>query len=453
MSNQNVSFWRLIAFASPAYIGGAILFPTVSIIPAFYAKQFGLSLAIIGTILTLGRVFDAVTDPLIGYLSDTTKSPIGRRKPWIVLGLLMAMVSIYFLFIPGEDVGIPYFATWFLLIFLAFTMIDIPLRAWGTEISRHYDERSRISTYLGIGGQLGSFTFAIIPLIPIFAVQGYNAETLKFIAIYFIIIMPLIALATVVLAPEGKPVATKKPTIMSVFHSVKANKPFLLFLAIYVLGGLGNGVFYGLVYLYCDSYLQVGHLFPYILITDAVCTFIFLPLWLKIIYKFGKHKSWAVGNALGAMVLVAMLFVKPGPSVFIPFIILVALRASFVACVYAVPTAMLGDIIDYDILKTSVNRSANYFSACTLIQKLNSALGGGIGFIIIGVLGYTVKGPNSASANAGFIGTTLILPAILLIGGSVLLWIFPIDHHRQSIIRRRIESRAQRAERDGLKVG
>ena len=113
---------------------------------------------------------------------------------------------------------------------------------------------------------------------------------------------------------------------------------------------------------------------------------------------------------------------------------------------------MLGDIIDYDILKTCENRSANYFSACTLVTKFNAALGGGIGFIIVGLMGYTLAGENSDLANFGFVMTAMILPAILLLLGSSLLWFFPIGRRRQSIIRRRIESLAERAERDGLMV-
>lgn len=452
MAGTHISSWRVAAYASPAYIAGAILFPTIAVIPAFYAKHAGISLAIIGTILTVGRLFDAITDPLVGFLSDITKSPLGRRKPWILIGFLLAMLSVYFLFVPPEGAGTAYFASWFLLIFLAFTMIDIPHRAWGTEISRHYDERTRISTYLGAAVQLGSLTFAIIPLMPMFGSQGYTAETLKYIAIFFIVLMPFIAFTAIKFGPDGKPVATEKPSIKSVFHSVKQNEPFLFFLAVFVISGLGGGIFYGMIYLFCDSYLQIGHMFPYILVVDALFTFISLPFWMKIIYKFGKHKSWAVGNILAGLVLVGMAFLEPGPSAFIPFAILAALRAVFWASYYVVPTAMLGDIIDYDILKTCVNRSANYFSACTLVTKFNAALGGGIGFIIVGLIGYTLTGANSNLANTGFVATALILPAIMLALGSSLLWFFPIGHRRQSIIRRRIESLAERAERDGRMV-
>ncbi|MBW2369174.1 MAG: MFS transporter [Deltaproteobacteria bacterium] len=449
MSDKRVSFWRLSAYASPAYISGAIMFPTLAILPAFYAKHAGISLAVIGTLLVVGRIFDAVTDPVLGYLSDITKTRLGRRKPWVLGGFILAMVSVYFFYVPAADVGVAYFTVWFLLIFLAFTMIDIPHRAWGTEISRHYDERSRISTYVGLAVQLGSLTFAVIPLVPVFASQGYNSETLRFIAFFFVGLMPFIALAATVWGPEGKPVATEKPSIMGLFNSVKGNKPFWFFIAVYIVSGLGNGMFFSLIYLYSDTYMQLGHRFPYFLVADAMFTFVVIPVWLKIIYRYGKHRSWAVGNAIGSVVLVGMIFFDPGEASFIPFFVLVGIRAMFVACYYVVPMALLGDVIDYDILKTGANRSANYFSAMTLTSKLNYALGGGLGFIIIGAFGYTVDGPNSDIANLGIIFSTLILPAVLLVSASFMLWFFPIDHRRQSIIRRRIESRAQRAERNG----
>jgi len=452
MSDQPISFWRLSAYASPAYIHGAILFPTMAIIPTFYAKHVGISLGIIGTILVVGRFFDAITDPLIGYLSDTTKSPLGRRKPWILGGFLLGIVSIYFLFIPGHEAGVSYFIIWFLLLFLSFTMIDIPHRAWGAEISRHYSERSRISTFVGLNVQLGSLTFALIPLVPIFASEGYNPETLKFIALYFIVLIPPIALTATLWGPEGKRVAIEKPSVRSLFSSVKGNKPFQYFIAIYVVAGLGNGMFFALIFLYCDTYMQLGRFFPYLMVVEALFTFIAMPAWLKIIYKFGKHKSWATGNVAGAIILACFAFFDPGESAFIPFVVLGALRALSVACVYVVPMALLGGVIDYDIIKTGANRSANYFSVMTLITKANGALGGGLGFIIISTFGYTAAGPNSDLANTGIVITTLILPAIMIGISSVMIWFFPIDHRRQSIIRRRIESRAKRAKRNGALI-
>ncbi len=446
---EQQSFWRLVAYASPAYITAVLLFSTAAIIPAFYARHTGLSLVLIGSILAAGRLFDAITDPAIGYLSDITKSRFGSRKPWILAGFVLAMVSMYFLYIPDETSGAVYFAVWLFLLYFAFTMIDIPHRAWGTEISRHYDERSRISTYVGLAGQVGTLTFALIPLIPIFAMKGYNAETLKFIAIFYVVLMPVVALVTSLWGPQGKPVATDKPSIVGLFRSIGNNRPFWFFLVAAVIGGLGGGIFYATIFLYSDTYLQLGGSFPYVLLVDALATFIAIPVWLKIIYRFGKHRTITVASIATAASMLSITLIQPGESALIPFLIMVGVRAMMYAAAYVIPMALLGDVIDYDIMKTGVNRSANYFAALSLIGKISAALGSGLGFIIIGMFGYTVAGPNSDFANTGIIFTALVLPAITMAVAGVVYWFFPIDHRRHSIIRRRIEARVERAERDG----
>lgn len=449
MSDQRQSFWRIAAYASPAYITAVLLFSTSSIIPAFYAKHTGLSLTLIGSILAAGRLVDAFTDPAVGYLSDITKSRLGSRIPWILAGFAMSMVAMYFLYVPEKTAGALYFTVWLFVFYLAFTMINIPHLAWGTEISRHYDERSRISTYAGMAGQLGTLTFALIPLIPIFASQGYTAETLKFIAIFYVILMPVVALTATLWGPQGKPVATERPSIIGLLRSVRGNRPFWFFLSAAVIGGLGGGIFYATIFLYSDTYLQLGRFFPHVLVIDAVGTFIAIPIWLKIIYRFGKHKTMTVGLVASAASMLALAFIQPGESALIPFLILVGVRAMMYAAGYVIPMALLGDVIDYDILKTGVNRSANYFAALALIGKISAALGSGLGFIIIGAFGYTVAGPNSDFANNGLIFAALILPAITMVISGVIYWFFPLDHRRHSIIRRRIEARAERAARNG----
>ncbi|MBW2366628.1 MAG: MFS transporter [Deltaproteobacteria bacterium] len=445
MSDQRVPFSRLFAYATPILICGAILYPMMAIIPTFYAKYAGISLTVVGTILIVGRLFDAVTDPLIGYLSDITKSPLGKRKPWVLGGLILAMVSIYCLFVPNKGSGALYFLVWYLLGFLAYTIIDIPHRAWGTEISHHYDERSRISSFVGLFSQLGLLTVAIIPLVPIFATQGYTPETLKAVAIFLVVLIPLIALFAMRWGPEGQHVATEQPSVKGLLYSVKGNKPFWYFCVVLFPTWLGLGMCQALTYLYCDSYLQLGRFFPYMLVISAISAFIAIPFWLKIIYKYGKHKAWAVGQGIMAIVFILYPLLDPGEASLIPFLVLITIQSIFTAIIYVAPMAVLGDVIDYDILKTGVNRSASYFSTMTLISKLSIALGAGLGFMMVSAFGYTVAGPNSRFAIFGIAFTTFILPAIFLAVSSITVWFFPIDHRRHTIIRRRIETRGKRA--------
>ena len=81
------------------------LFPVAVFIPRFYASDMGISLALVGTIIIVVRLFDVVTDPLMGYISDHTRSRFGRRRPWILAATPIMMLSIYMLFMPPEGAG------------------------------------------------------------------------------------------------------------------------------------------------------------------------------------------------------------------------------------------------------------------------------------------------------------------------------------------------------------
>jgi len=160
-----ISRKTLGAFAAPNFALANMFMPVGYIIPALYAKHTTLSLASIGTILLLGRLFDAVTDPLVGFYSDRTKSRLGKRKPWLIAGTPLAMVAVIFLFSPPATAGSGYFLLWSVLLFTSWTLIDIPYAAWGVELSHDYYERSRITTWRNISGYIGSILFMASPLL------------------------------------------------------------------------------------------------------------------------------------------------------------------------------------------------------------------------------------------------------------------------------------------------
>ena len=129
-------------------------------IPAFYSQNLGLSLAAVGALIALSRISDVVTDPLIGVASDKLRSRFGRRKPWMVLGMPLKVLSLWMLFVPdsefavnlwhalgGENITNLYLFIWISLLYLGFTIVDLPYRAWGAELSPDYDERSRAVSY------------------------------------------------------------------------------------------------------------------------------------------------------------------------------------------------------------------------------------------------------------------------------------------------------------------
>ena len=114
-----------------------------------------------------------------------------------------------------------------------------------------------------------------------------------------------------------------------------------------------------------------------------------------------------------------------------------------------VPVPMMADIIDYDILKTGANRSAQYISTLTLMTKCNAAFGGAVGFFLLGFFGFDPKSTtHTPEAVNALMFTYVAIPFILQISAAILAWRFPIDERRQKIIRKRIEQRALRAEKN-----
>ncbi|MDC1308476.1 MFS transporter, partial [Pseudomonadales bacterium] len=144
-SNAVLSKSTLYAHGSIGIPLAVIGYPLAIWIPAHYAGGLGLSLAMVGTILMLARFTDVLTDPIMGEISDRWRTRFGRRKPWLLVGMPIMMLGVYKLFIPPADVGIWYFLIYLTLFFVGSTIIALPHRAWGAELSTDYHQRSRVT--------------------------------------------------------------------------------------------------------------------------------------------------------------------------------------------------------------------------------------------------------------------------------------------------------------------
>ena len=151
--------------------------------------------------LVVSRIFDAVTDPIIGYLSDRYRTRWGHRKPWLVGGSFVAVVACWFLYVPPGTVSATYFLVWFLIAYLGWTISEIPYRAWMAELSEDYDERTRIATWRTFARYMGFIAFYGIPLLPLFETSEFTPETLRVTAILATVALPTTALIAALMVP------------------------------------------------------------------------------------------------------------------------------------------------------------------------------------------------------------------------------------------------------------
>ena len=120
-------------------------YPIAIWLPAFYAGEINISLAAVATMLLVAKLTDVDTDPLVGLISDRIRTPIGRRRPLMLLGVPLLTMSIWYLFVPTDDADATYLFICIAGMYIGTTFIGLPYGAWGAELSPDYVQRARVT--------------------------------------------------------------------------------------------------------------------------------------------------------------------------------------------------------------------------------------------------------------------------------------------------------------------
>ena len=436
----------LLAYAAPAFAQALIHGPAAAVIQLVYGKDFGVPIVGIATVLLVARIFDAVTDPIVGFLSDRLKTRWGHRKPWLIVGSGIAVVACWFLYVPPGEVTTTYFLVWFLLAYLGWTISEIPYRAWMAEISQDYNQRTRIATWRTFALYMGMLSFYGIPYLPFFETTEFTPETLRFTAIVAGIALPLTAIVASIVVPRGDFRArTNKVSLRELAPAVIHNKPFLLFTLTFAIGGLSGGMGYGLMPFFVDSYLGLGNLLAGAFVLGTVAGAAAMPMWSLIAQRIGKKQAWALGYSLQSLFIFCHLFIPVGadgaPWIMTLFFLLFLISSVGVV----VPMAMLADVVDYGRLKFRGDYAASYFSIQVMIEKGASGLGAAIGLSIAAYFGFDPQlAEQTAEGVRGLLIAFPILPAIVTLATIPLILRFPIGAREQRVIVRRLRQMESR---------
>ena len=143
-----IPWQQRLAFTAMAAPVALMQGPGIAILPNMYAEQFGIAMAEIALALLLSRlVFESLGSLVVGFVSDHTHTRWGRRKPWIVAGSLLGLIGIFQLYLPDGRPGAWHLGLWMCVIYLAWNMFDVPYTAWSNELTRDYEERSRLAVW------------------------------------------------------------------------------------------------------------------------------------------------------------------------------------------------------------------------------------------------------------------------------------------------------------------
>lgn len=444
-SSGRIEAWRLALFAAPYGLLQLAIGPIALIIPAFYAMNTAMTLTTVGTVLMATKIVDAITDPMMAFVTDRFDTRFGRRKPWVLIGAPIYVVGVYVLLTPPEDVGVAYFASALTLMYFGYTIYMVANGAWMFELQRDYDNRQRVMIFKTISHYLGNALFVLLPiaLFPWTGSTEFSADILKLLATIVVVCLSVSVIAVVYFVPRGQRLSRKKVRLKDLLSVITGNKPFQIFLTVMVVNFFTLGILLKGQYLFLDIYLGIADKFPYIIAISVLSSLIALPFWRKVLEKKEKHKVFAF--CAFSMVVMGSLYmlVTPGPQGFVLLIVITiafGLLEGATMCLYP---SMLGDIADYDCYVTSIDRSATYSAAFSLCAKVAIAIGGGLGFLLIDMVGFDVKGgTNTEAAEFGFRAILYLLPGVFRLPVIFLLFKYPLTRARHAQIMAEIKQRS-----------
>jgi Na+/melibiose symporter-like transporter len=446
---------QLLLYSAPGLALALLLPPFPAMMAAFYAKYTAATTAGIATTLLVARLLDAFLVPAIGYYSDRTRTRIGARKPWMLAGAVVGVMAFVVFFMPPKDAGDLYFFGGAFLYYVAFALIDIPIRAWASELTPDYQQRSRIAAYLTVSVLAGGVAFMFLPellslpAVGVVETAALDNRMMQILGSIGLVLLPLSVLAASIAVPTGDVPPPKPSTLRQMFDAVRHNKPFWIYVGADALTQIGYGCFYAVLFVALDSHWGLGEKIPIILVTVVFVQLLSVPLSVRVSKRLGKHGTWAWAWVVHAAIMPLGFLFVPGQFDFGVFLLYACVLTVLQTPQMVFPTAIVADIVDYDTMKSGRNRAGSYFSIRTLCNMGVSAVGSALGFYVLAFVDYDPKiSTNDPAATAGMLVDLLILPALFFAAAAWLLFRFPLDARRHAIIRRRIESRAARIGRD-----
>jgi Na+/melibiose symporter-like transporter len=446
-SNTSVlSRWTVTAYGLPAFAFAMLLLPPYVLLPVFYSQNMGLSLQLVGYVVVACRLLDAVTDPVIGFLSDRTRSGFGRRRIWIALAVPFTIFTVLMLFVPPGEADIVWFAVGMAGLTLAWTMLLLPYSAWGAELSTDYNTRTLV---VGVREGFGlAGTLVVVSIPAAMTAYGIIDPRAHMNAVGYTIVAAIVVTVAIALmhVPDTRhaPADGKQPPFR--LREVFSNKPFVRLLAAYLVNSFANSLPATLFILFVGHVLGLQDMYGPLLLAYFLSAMLAIPIWLSVSRALGKHRTWCASMILASVVFSMTPFVVH-PGEIYPFLVITVLTGIAAGADFAIPSAIQADVIDLDTLNTGQNRAGLFFAIWGVVTKLSFALAA-LAFPLLEFQGFNASAfeADGHSANSQESITLLVMlyavvPVVLKSGALMLVWSFPIGRAEQAAIRQQIEDR------------
>ncbi len=377
----------------------------------FYTDYVGLSAGLVAWSLLFAKLFDSLTDPLMGYLSDRTHTRFGRRRPYFLAAALPLAVSFYFLFTPptiaeaGGSQGelLRYMLALYVLTYLFWTIGAVPYFSLGAELTDDYQERVTLITVREAWALSGLLLATIAPAYLIHVYGGVDGYSFMGAILGAATAITLVISA---LASHERPEFQGRPP-MNPYAGWIATlrnphfRPLLLAFSCTAVAGAVPAVLviYVSVYIigtpawWSEAVPGWMPTWSYYLLVYFASGVLSLPLWNRVAARLGKRETWGVAIVIAVFTSAACAWLAEGSILL--FTVILVLGGAAYGNTLALPPAMVADLIDWDEAQTGGRREGSYFAIWAFATKLGAAVTGFVALQVLERVGYQPGVPQT----------------------------------------------------------
>jgi glycoside/pentoside/hexuronide:cation symporter, GPH family len=421
-------------------IGIAILFNTVNLLLLRFLTDFlGIAAAFAGFVLALSKIYDAITDPLMGYISDRTKGRLGRRRPYLVLGGVLCALSLPMLFLLPSIVSVDariavvVFAAFFYS--TAYTVFNVPYLAMASDMPLRYHERSKLMSFrvssIGVGQLLAGVLAPL--LVGIFGGAEAGFAAMSVVLGVFVLMAcwgSYLGTAGVALTPPevGAAETSKRMNWTVLAH----NRPFALLIGMKFLQLSGFAILQSSLAYFVFQVLQAGGgMLATIFTVQTIMLIGSMPIWLMLSRRLGKIRSFQLGAVV--FFLSSLAWLITGPDYPLVLIVLQSVLIGFgSAGMLLIGQSLLPDTIAWDRRLSGENRAGALTGLYSTAEKIAFAAGLAITGLLLGAGGYvagqgTTVGMQPDSALRAIYACVGLVPGLFSLSAAALLMFYRLD--------------------------
>lgn len=414
----------------------------------FLTDVVGLRPGLAAVAVFIGRTSDYLNDPIIGYLSDRTRTRWGRRRPFLLFGALpFALVYALLWWIPPIQSQVwlaVYYGLAFVLYDTAATVIYMPYFALTPELTQDYDERTTLTSYRMAFSILGGMVGFVVPLAIIGSMDPENARTILLVGagIGLASILPILAVFFNTRESEEYQ-KQEQPSFKASILAVTQNRPFIFALIIFTLTWIALDIIQSTLLYFLKYRMQLPEQGDLIFGLLFVAALISIPFWEWAARRWNKQKAYMGGMAFLAIVTTGMGFARPEWG--LPAMLAFGSLAGFgLGAIQILTWAMIPDGIEWDELQTGQRHEGMFYSLVTTIRKVAASLSLPLLLLVLDWTGYNATLPvQPASAITGIQALIGPVPAVFLGIGILFALFYPLNRERHAqVIHELAERRA-----------